>query len=739
MPFGTKLQGDLTNPTDTDPAHASQQAINFDRVFDELLRPALDEAGFFTIRADSQPAAGDIRTDMYFDLVTADLVVADISITNNNVFYELGVRHGVCPHGVFVVQGDYSGARPFDIAPDRSFRYEGSTFFCHPQLGKALEPTPDQKSTPDQKKRRHHQVDHLAKTFERAMELERQTTGSPVYEHLPGLVAVNWDTIQTSRANYFRNLRDEWLELVRIARARRHPGDILTLADDAPTILHRTDILFQASLALIDLGRYPSAERTLRKLIEHDPDHLKAQHELGRVLAQQKKHVEAEHVLRNILQKHVDDPNAGDLLGHICRDLWYLSWRDESDDTRKQKAIDTSVTAARGVRYFIRAHKNDPRCYFAGFNALILIALLEHLQKSNQSELPEILPAKLHEIADELRVVVKYCAENLRDRAVESGDYVEQFWTTATLAGIRLLESEVEDNDEKANQRIREACNVPEASFYQLRAFQERMQLLNQLGFRPQFTGRALAEVNKALSRVEDRTPQSHGSSKRVFLWSGYPSSKGATGRFPANTEEDLKGKISDALDHWKVTADDLAICEGIHEGDILFAEACIKRKVKLRLMLLEPLADRPHSQAVWPFEDGAWQQRFHAVRTAPDVDVWSHAEHLGSVKVEGQASLRKRHCRWIINTARMEAECPLGETCTPAVEAVERLFGLFLWNGEGSGDNPDDPSYLMRLVNEFNSYRGSVIVIDSRELKEGTAVLAPPSTLIRSGALRPE
>jgi hypothetical protein len=39
--------------------------------------------------------AGNIREDMFRLLVTADLVIADISIHNANVFYELGIRHAL--------------------------------------------------------------------------------------------------------------------------------------------------------------------------------------------------------------------------------------------------------------------------------------------------------------------------------------------------------------------------------------------------------------------------------------------------------------------------------------------------------------------------------------------------------------------------------------------------------------------------------------------------------------------
>jgi hypothetical protein len=109
MPFGVK------------------DGIDFDAVYERLLKPALVQAGCVPFRADQEPAAGDIRTDMFYELVTADVIVADISLLNPNVFYELGVRHGVAPRGVFMVHGGWS-RRPFDVAPDRTFSYDGTLF-----------------------------------------------------------------------------------------------------------------------------------------------------------------------------------------------------------------------------------------------------------------------------------------------------------------------------------------------------------------------------------------------------------------------------------------------------------------------------------------------------------------------------------------------------------------------------------------------------------------------------------
>ena len=54
--------------------------------------------------------------------------MADVSAPDANVFYELGIRDGMCPRGVFLVRGDWPWVPPFDIAPDRTLIYRGKFF-----------------------------------------------------------------------------------------------------------------------------------------------------------------------------------------------------------------------------------------------------------------------------------------------------------------------------------------------------------------------------------------------------------------------------------------------------------------------------------------------------------------------------------------------------------------------------------------------------------------------------------
>src|SRR5512144_2487206 len=96
--------------------------IDFDSVFAELTKPALIDAGVEPFRADLEQQAGSIHSDMFQELLLADLVVADLSIDNANAWYELGVRHALRARGVVLM---FSGRDylPFDVGPERALRY----------------------------------------------------------------------------------------------------------------------------------------------------------------------------------------------------------------------------------------------------------------------------------------------------------------------------------------------------------------------------------------------------------------------------------------------------------------------------------------------------------------------------------------------------------------------------------------------------------------------------------------
>lgn len=63
----------------------------FDEVFDSLIKPAAEEAGFDVLTA-NKDGSDVIQSTIINELIDADLVVADLTDHNPNVLFELGVR-----------------------------------------------------------------------------------------------------------------------------------------------------------------------------------------------------------------------------------------------------------------------------------------------------------------------------------------------------------------------------------------------------------------------------------------------------------------------------------------------------------------------------------------------------------------------------------------------------------------------------------------------------------------------
>ena len=101
----------------------TQGGVDFERVQRDLIEPALR-----TLRIDGDTTqeiaqAGNIRHDMFKLLAVADVVIADLSIHNANVFYELGVRHAVRGRRTFLVRANVDTV-PFDLLTDRYLEYD---------------------------------------------------------------------------------------------------------------------------------------------------------------------------------------------------------------------------------------------------------------------------------------------------------------------------------------------------------------------------------------------------------------------------------------------------------------------------------------------------------------------------------------------------------------------------------------------------------------------------------------
>lgn len=98
----------------------------FDAIYTMFIKETLVEAGFEVFRADDIRSQNSIIGDIVSSILTSDLVVADLSEANPNVFYELGLAHAFRKPVILLTQ-DVEDV-PFDLRSYRLIRY--STHFA---------------------------------------------------------------------------------------------------------------------------------------------------------------------------------------------------------------------------------------------------------------------------------------------------------------------------------------------------------------------------------------------------------------------------------------------------------------------------------------------------------------------------------------------------------------------------------------------------------------------------------
>jgi hypothetical protein len=96
----------------------SPERIRSDKVFRHVILPVCEETGYAPLRSDIEPTPGMIGHQIISHLMHDDLVIADLTGLNANVFYELAIRHMVRKPVVQLIQK--GEALPFDITQSRT-------------------------------------------------------------------------------------------------------------------------------------------------------------------------------------------------------------------------------------------------------------------------------------------------------------------------------------------------------------------------------------------------------------------------------------------------------------------------------------------------------------------------------------------------------------------------------------------------------------------------------------------
>jgi hypothetical protein len=107
-------------------------APDFDEIFNLFIATTLASAGFDVFRADTILSQRNILEDVVSSIAESDLIVADLTGSNPNVYYELGLAHALGKRVVLLTQSIEE--LPFDLRSYRVIAYD--THFASIQKAK---------------------------------------------------------------------------------------------------------------------------------------------------------------------------------------------------------------------------------------------------------------------------------------------------------------------------------------------------------------------------------------------------------------------------------------------------------------------------------------------------------------------------------------------------------------------------------------------------------------------------
>ena len=661
-----------------------QQDIDFDAVYGDCIRPALESAGFEVFRADQAQRAGDIREDMFQELLLVDLVLADLSIDNPNVWYELGVRHALRARGVLLVQSGDRPYQPFDTYTDRKLRYHLKDGVPDPAYLDA-----DRRA--------------LAEMARATVASWHGRRVSPVFNLLAGLREPDWRDLLLSGGNGFRAACETWRRRVEAARNANRPGDILVLAEEAPTLALRLEARCQAAKALTKLGQLGLALEQYEAVLAMDPDNLAARQARGTLLGRLGRRDEAREWIGALIRDQPADPECWSRMGRLEQEAWVERWRqpDRTPAQMRETAAREMGLLLAALAPYMNAFVQDPAHSRSGINACTLRHLQLHLGGCLKIPASESSPTTGRPRLDlaptgggsEPRSEAAAQLSNLEGgvlwaclAALEKQP--RDYRTRASLAELELLLN----SPEQVQQAWREAVAVADRDWFALDSSRQQLRILRDLEFRPEAVAAALAVLEAELARLEPPWRP-----RRIFLFSGHMiDAPGRTDpRFPAD-KATLAGQAIDAkLSELGMGTEDLAICGGACGGDTLFAEAALKRGCRLHLHLQFPEPD--FLQASVAFAGDAWVDRYYAVRDNPLTTILVQPEELGPLP--RGVDPYERNNQWQLYTA--------------LAQGPGRVHFIALWNG-GGGSGPGGTQHMVETVRH---HAGRVSILDTRQL----------------------
>jgi hypothetical protein len=647
-----------------------KQSIDFDRIAKELIDPALTELGVTGRDTIEILRQGNIRIDMFQRLLTADLVVADLSIHNANVFYELGIRHSLRGKRTFLLRSNQD-AYPFDLQTDRYFTYD--------------------KDQPAAKLR------ELTEALRQTIASEAQD--SPVFLSLP-------DLEEQDRSRFLavpRGFRED----VEAATARNQPGDLGLLAAEAAGFEWESEGLRLAGRAQFRLKALDGARATWETIRSTGAMDLEANTLLGTIYQKLGDLTQSDQALQRVLDRKGMAPGpraeAHALLGSNAKSRWKADWRDGASlEERREKAL-RSPFLDESYESYARGFATDLNHYYSGLNALAMRIILIELAIA----LPDVWSenfdsdaAAKNELAvkqaqrDKLTAATDLSIAAARARLAHE-EKPPDIWAEISAADLVFLSSKRPTQAAGAYSKA-----LANASNFEHGSVRDQLGLYDSLGILTENVKASLEKLGPA--PAAGTTPGGSSSLRRVLTFTGHmiDDPKRPTPRFPPDKEDAARLAIESAIiaERDRPGGVALGIAGGASGGDILFHELCAKHGICTRLLLALP-PNQYIEESVAP-AGGDWVQRFDLLTEKLPTRVLANSKQLPAWLAEKtDYSIWQRNNLWTLYNA--------------IAEGGQDVTLIALWDGK-KGDGPGGTGDLVARAKERHA---RVAILDTKKL----------------------
>jgi len=648
--------------------------VDFDRVETDLIKPAMKQLGLTGGTTGEVHESGEIREDMFSELLLAKIVIADITIYNANVYYELGVRHALRSKRTVLIQCPGYDEAPFDIKGYRYITYNKDN------PGEAL--------------------DELVLSLRASLDADR--VDSPVFNMLPKLVQQDLEK--------FHAVPDEFGEEVAIATKAGMVGKLKLLMSESEGFDWQNLANKYLAESFFILKVLEEGRILWEKVKEEKPkdslayDRLStiyqrlAENEFTANPARAEEYLTKSDLAIDFILKGYKDleitkrAEVFALKARNAKARWIQEWDNLPADKKETTAL-LSNNLDEIYSNYERGFYEDLNHFYSGINALGILKIniilakkypseWELLEEDDENKKTDKLEIKFQKLKDALQFSLE--AQKRRLKAAEKNDR----WFDITLADFTFLTSL---DTAKVSLMYKRALGAAE-NFY-IEAAEKQIKLFEKLNCLPENVEAVLTEF-----------PAKKGTWNQTYylLFTGHMIDKTdrSSPRFPAAKENDVKNKIREKVtevqNKLKPGFTITGIAGGACGGDILFQEVCREMGIKTQLFLAMPQKD--FLVASVAFAGAGWIERFEALMadtTIKKFELYNKSELPRWLQKKTGYNIWKRNNVWEFNSAM--------------VNGGANMSLIALWDGKGG----DGEGGTEDMVNVAKANGAKTYIID--------------------------